>query len=483
MKSSSYLFVFLLLFSFTFGQTPRWIYATVDEQKAIEAQNSHPDKIQILSISNSKAAVYVEETFTNAFKSGNLHGPGFIYRKDKESALNSLQVIYPKNNNVLNFTITEDSFVNECIDLVDPVRIGETIVMLENYGTRYHTTASGVQASLDLKDYWQDIVTSSGRTDVTVEYYNHNISDQKSVILTIPGSQSPDEIVIIGGHLDCGDLWIINHAPGADDNASGIGVLTEALRILLDKNFQPLKTVQIMAYAAEEAGLLGSEEIAEEYKNQNKNVLAVLQFDMTNYKGSPNDIYLISDAQYVSAELNLFLIELMEHYNSTGQHAITYGNTNCGYGCSDHVSWSERGYLAAFPFESRMSDLNPFYHSEGDTYANMNYSADHSAKFAKLALQFVIEVAKNEQMSTQDFSSQKEINLVVKDKKLIYNIAHHKGEVQEMVIYNANAQKVFSQSKLQSQGEISIQGLNSGFYIVVFKTHQGESFSKKFLVK
>ena len=41
-----------------------------------------------------------------------------------------------------------------------------------------------------------------------------------------------------------------------------------------------------MAYAAEEVGLRGSKEIAEDYKRRNINVLSYVQFDMTNYKGS-----------------------------------------------------------------------------------------------------------------------------------------------------------------------------------------------------
>jgi len=139
--------------------------------------------------------------------------------------------------------------------------------------------------------------------------------------------------------------------------------------------------------------------------------------------------------------------------------------------------------MAAFPFEARMNDLNPNYHSAGDTYANMNNDASHSAKFTKLALEFVIEVAKNDQMSTIDQTFQNNLNIVVNDKQLIYEIPNFNGKVENLVIYDASARKVITQSNLNSKGKISLNQLNTGFYIAVLKDQNGKTFSKKFLIK
>ena len=237
------------------------------------------------------------------FLTAQTKGPSVSFSEYNYSSENK-----PEQSQILNFTIDQDDFVNSLLGQVNEQNIGNTIVTLENYGTRYHTKSSGVQASHDILSWWQALVDDAGRTDITVEAFNHNFTNQISVILTIPGSENPDEIVIVGGHLDCGDYWIQNNAPGADDNASGIATLTEALRVLLANDFHPKKTVQFMAYAAEEVGLFGSADIAQTYKNQSKNVLGVLQFDMTNYKGSSFDVGINSDQQHVSAELNLFLI-------------------------------------------------------------------------------------------------------------------------------------------------------------------------------
>ena len=149
---------------------------------------------------------------------------------------------------------------------------------------------SGTQAALDLKTKWETIISDYGRADASVRLYNHSSTNMPSVILTIEGADLPEEYVITGGHLDSTSSPIGN-APGADDDASGIATITEAVRSLFEMGFVPKRTIEIMAYAAEEVGLVGSDEIAEDYSNNGINVVSYVQFDMTNYQGSANDIY------------------------------------------------------------------------------------------------------------------------------------------------------------------------------------------------
>lgn len=83
-------------------------------------------------------------------------------------------------------------------------------------------------------------------------------------------------------------------------------------------------------YAAEEAGLLGSQAIAQQYKNSNIPVLGQLNLDMTGYNANNrNTIGVISD--YTNAELTAFVRLLVKEYSGYPQ-----GNYYCGYGCSDH---------------------------------------------------------------------------------------------------------------------------------------------------
>ena len=60
-------------------------------------------------------------------------------------------------------------------------------------------------------------------------------------------------------------------APGLDDDGSGVMVLLEILRVVVETGFKPQKNVQLMAFAAEEVGLLGSDQIAKDYKSKGRN--------------------------------------------------------------------------------------------------------------------------------------------------------------------------------------------------------------------
>ena len=74
-----------------------------------------------------------------------------------------------------------------------------------------------------------------------------------NVIGWIPGSEYPDEYVILGGHLDGFDA-----ASGAVDNASGATVAMEAARLIMAAGGRPKRTIMVQLWAAEEYGLLGS---------------------------------------------------------------------------------------------------------------------------------------------------------------------------------------------------------------------------------
>jgi carboxypeptidase Q len=74
-----------------------------------------------------------------------------------------------------------------------------------------------------------------------------------NVLGEITGGDLADEVVGIGGHLDS---W--QSGTGATDNASGVAVVMEAMRILKALNIQPRRTIRAMAWTFEEGGLRGA---------------------------------------------------------------------------------------------------------------------------------------------------------------------------------------------------------------------------------
>ena len=294
------------------------------------------------------------------------------------------------------YTIDNSATVNPWLPQVNATNIYNTISTLSSYTNRYYTSTTGKTSAESIRTNWQSLAGS--RTDVTSELFTacSTCSTQPSVILTIQGNELPNEVVVLGAHLDS-----INSsaggsntqvAPGADDDASGIATLTETLRIALASGWKPKRTVKFMGYAAEEVGLRGSNAIAQSFKTAGTNVYAVLQLDMTNYKPSTgSDMRLVTD--YSNADVQTFLNNLFDTYMVP--LGMTRGTYTCGYGCSDHASWTSAGYPAAIMFEGGgTSGYFSQIHSTGDTLANQGNSAANSAKFSKLALAFLGEAAK-----------------------------------------------------------------------------------------
>lgn len=100
-----------------------------------------------------------------------------------------------------------------------------------------------------------------------------------NVIADIPGTEFPDEYVVVGGHIDSWD-----GATGATDNAAGCATTLEAARILMRAGVKPRRTIRFMLWSGEEQGLLGSRAYVDQNPDVVKKVSACLVHDGgTNY--------------------------------------------------------------------------------------------------------------------------------------------------------------------------------------------------------
>ncbi len=312
---------------------------------------------------------------------------GFMAHASYDAALEASEreVMQDENKLALTYTLDRATEVNTVLSSLNKANIVSTINSLSSYTNRYYTSTTAVNAANWLKSQWETL--AAGRSDISVQLVSHSWA-MPSVMLTITGAHQPQDIVVIGGHLDSINSGnTAGVAPGADDDASGIATFTEALRAALANNYKPARTLRFIAYAAEEVGLRGSADIATTAVNNGDNVIGVLQLDMTNYKGSTNDIYLMTD--YTNASQNTFVQNLIDTYTGA-----TRSTGSCGYACSDHASWHNRGFRATMPFESSLSQSNPNIHTANDTLSVSGNDAVHALKFSKLAVAYMIELAK-----------------------------------------------------------------------------------------
>ena len=317
---------------------------------------------------------------------------GFIqhdsFKEASEALTSQGEMHFAKRAIFTDYSVNQQRVASPMVEQVSEKSLREMILKLSSFHTRYYKSETGVQSSQFIRDTWANL--SRKRNDVKVELYQHRGWPQASIVMTITGSENPEEIVVVGGHADSiVGMWGGGTArsPGADDNASGISTITEVIRILMNSNYKPKRTVQFMGYAAEEVGLLGSKEIATSYKARSEKVIGVMQLDMTLRKGTKNkDIVMMAD--YTNNAQNEFIGRLIDEYVK-----VPWGYSRCGYGCSDHASWTANGFPASIPFESTMEDINRSIHTSNDTLESAGGDASHAAKFAKLATAFVVELA------------------------------------------------------------------------------------------
>ena len=103
-----------------------------------------------------------------------------------------------------------------------------------------------------------------------------NLPDVKSynVIGEIKGSDFPNEIIVVGGHLDSWDL-----GDGAHDDGAGIVQSMEVLNIFNKISYKPKRTIRVVLYMNEENGLRGGITYAKNAKNKNENHIFALESD------------------------------------------------------------------------------------------------------------------------------------------------------------------------------------------------------------
>lgn len=99
-------------------------------------------------------------------------------------------------------------------------------------------------------------------------------AESANVIGEIPGSRRPEEIVLLGAHLDSWDL-----ATGAIDDGAGCGIVIEAARLIGELPRRPSRTIRVVLFANEENGLAGARAYAQAHEAELLRHAAALEAD------------------------------------------------------------------------------------------------------------------------------------------------------------------------------------------------------------
>jgi hypothetical protein len=140
---------------------------------------------------------------------------------------------------------------------------------------RYDTNYAKIPAvAVGLMDAdWLSEKLKEQKMTVTLKTYGHFLPDTTghNIIGELVGTEHPEEIITVGGHLDCWD-----NCEGAHDDGAGCVQTIEILRAFKAIGYKPKRTIRFVLFANEENGLRGGNKYAEEAKAKNeKHVLAI----------------------------------------------------------------------------------------------------------------------------------------------------------------------------------------------------------------
>lgn len=282
------------------------------------------------------------------------------------------------------YRIRHDAQVTPLLKQIDRSNLWGYMQHLTSYVNRAANSQTGVLAAQWFKDQIDSMAKDYHRNDVQSYLVATGKKYKQPSVVTVIGKEKPGAAVVIGAHIDT----LKGNMPGADDDASGIATILEVSRMLLSSGINFDHPIYVIAYAAEEQGLVGSGYVVQSFLDKKTPVKAVLQFDQAGFRANPKDntIWLLDD--YVDSKLTKFLANLTTHYVN-----IPVSYTHCGYACSDHANWHLNGFPVCYPSAATLDDDNDNVHTSNDRLETI--SLDHLENFAKLGLAFVVELGLN----------------------------------------------------------------------------------------
>ncbi|KAG7097366.1 hypothetical protein E1B28_004716 [Marasmius oreades] len=199
-----------------------------------------------------------------------------------------------------------------------------------------------------------------------------------NVICRYKATLNTAETVLFSAHYDSRGSFGSTRAPGGDDDGSGITALLGIARAIKNNGVKFRANLELVAFAGEEQGLLGSKAYARELRAGNANIILMVQADMLAYHhpdepaqlGLPNLIGTLEVAQLVANISALYSPEL------------TVGLTPVC--CSDHQSFHEQGFPSTQVFERAGPIIDPMYHNSRDLSDRIGYDLQQLKSIAKV---------------------------------------------------------------------------------------------------
>jgi carboxypeptidase Q len=188
-----------------------------------------------------------------------------------------------------------------------------------------------------------EVNLSNSFSERPIEVYN--------TVAEIRGAERPDEVVILGAHLDSWDL-----GSGSTDDGTGVVSVIEAGRAIKALGLRPRRTIRIVLFTGEVQGEVGSREYVKRHQAELSKISAVLEHDT----GTPRVLTIGLHQNYAARKLvDTTLAPLRELRLIEPRMERHYG--------SDYASFNEVG-VPGFSCIGDESDYNQTHHTQADTF-------------------------------------------------------------------------------------------------------------------
>jgi len=284
--------------------------------------------------------------------------------------------------------------------------IQETYTFLSTFYNRFFASQSGLASHKWLAAEYEAVAARHPELRVEITSFQHQWV-MPSLIVRIPTARADsstamsDEVVILGAHLDSINRqnWTMNlqsgRAPGANDDGTGIAVVLEIYKLLLEHLPQlPTngRTIELHAYSAEEEGMYGSADIAAEYQRRGVKVAAMLMLDQCGYVADPEHPVIGVFTDNTDVAVTSLLKQLVTTYSSTPfvvSNEVVNGERMAD---SDFHSFHTNGYRVGYIAEGPVDDIvyGNSKHTAFDLPAGVNNS--HAVQIGGAATAFVLEM-------------------------------------------------------------------------------------------
>ena len=244
--------------------------------------------------------------------------------------------------------------------------------------TRYDSNYAKIPAvAIGLRDAdWLSEQLKTETIDITLQTYGHFLPDTigHNIIGELRGTEFPDEIITVGGHLDCWD-----NCEGAHDDGAGCVQTIEILRAFKAIGYAPKRTIRFVLFANEENGLRGGNKYADEAKAKGEKHILAIESDAGGF--TPRALgFSGSDEQY--------------------QKFLSWKELIAPYGCNELIKGGGGADIGPLSraLKTPMASLNPdtqryfdIHHSRSDVFEAVNKRELHLGAVNMAALIYLVD--------------------------------------------------------------------------------------------